>query len=43
MLFLICGIYSTKHMNEYNKRETDIYKENKLVVTSEVREEEGLE
>lgn len=28
-------------MNEYNKRETDIYKENKLVVTSEVREEGG--
>lgn len=29
MLSLICGIYSTKHMNEYNKTETDIYKETK--------------
>lgn len=41
MLSLMCGIYSTKHMNEYNKTETDIYKETKLVVTSEVREEGG--
>ena len=41
ILSLICGIFKKKKVNRYNKTETDLVIENKLVDTSGERSREG--